>query len=238
MRSKWEHFQIYDSLIKEFAEILSADAWLMSPLTEFEEDVSFRDGKGIDRIAGKVDHLLGRIAAKYKEYGIDRKPLVFVKDNAGTYGMGIVVVGSGKEILNLNRSQRNKMARGKGASGIRAVIIQECIPTTDYFNGYAGEPVIYMIGDRVLGGFFRYSESRSETESLNAPGTRFAKLCLAGEEDFDDVLACYQGHCSFALYYTIARISCLAMGQEMKNRELCPRAVGRGVSDLGSRVPG
>ncbi|MBI5115998.1 glutamate--cysteine ligase [Candidatus Poribacteria bacterium] len=228
VRSKWEHFQIYDSLVKEFAEILSVDPWLLAPLTEFEDDVRFKDGKGIDRVATKIDYLIGRIAAKYNEYGINRKPLVFVKDNAGTYGMGIVVVGSGDEVLNLNRSQRNKMARGKSSSGIRAVIIQECIPTSDYFNEFAGEPVIYMVGDQVLGGFFRYSESKSETESLNAPGTQFAKLCLAGEEDFDDVLACYQGHCSFALYYTIARISCLAMGQEMKNRELCPPAVSHG----------
>lgn len=120
------------------------------------------------------------------------------------------------------------MSRGKGSSGIRAVVIQECIPTADYFNEFPGEPVVYMIGDQVLGGFFRYSETKSETESLNAPGTHFAKLCLAEDEDFDEILACYRGHCSFALYYTIARISCLAMGQEMKNRELCPPAVPQG----------
>ncbi|UCD57788.1 MAG: glutamate--cysteine ligase, partial [Candidatus Hydrogenedentota bacterium] len=100
VRSKWEHFQIYDSLIKEFAEILEVDPWLLSPLTEFEENVRFKDGKGIGRVAKKVDYLLDHIAAKYEEYGIDRKPLVFVKDNAGTYGMGIIVVGSGKELLN------------------------------------------------------------------------------------------------------------------------------------------
>jgi glutamate--cysteine ligase len=228
VRSKGEHFQIYSSFTEEFAGILGVDPWLLMPLTEFEDDVRFRDGTGIDRVAQKADYLLDRIAAKYGEYGIDRKPLVFVKDNAGTYGMGIIVVGSGKELLNLNRSQRNKMSRGKGSSGIRAVVIQECIPTTDYFNANPGEPVVYMIGDQVLGGFFRYSESKSETESLNAPGTRFAKLCLAGDEDFDEVLDCYLGHCSFALYYTIARISCLAMGQEMKNHELCPPVISQG----------
>lgn len=227
IRSKWEHFQIYDSLTREFAEILEVDPWLLSPLTEFEAEVSFKNGRGTDRVAKKVDYLLGRIAAKYDEYRLDRKPLVFIKDNAGTYGMGIIVVQSGEEVLNLNRSQRNKMSRGKSGSGIRAVIIQECIPTADYFNEHPGEPVIYMVGDQVLGGFFRYGESRSEAESLNAPGARFAKLCLV-EDDIDEVLACYDGHCSFSLYYTVARISCLAMGQEMKNHEFCPPAVSRG----------
>jgi glutamate--cysteine ligase len=227
IRSKWEHFQIYDSFINQFAEILEVDPWLLSPLTEFEDDVRFKDGKGADRVAKKVDYLIDRIAAKYKEYGIDKKPLVFIKDNAGTYGMGIITVSSGKEALNLNRSQRNRMSRGKSGSDIHAVLIQECIPTADYFNQQPGEPVVYMIGDQVLGGFFRYSEKRSETESLNAPGTQFAKLCLSADETFDDVLACYDGHCSFGLYYTIARISCLAMGQEMKNRELCPSEITR-----------
>jgi glutamate--cysteine ligase len=228
IRKKWEHFQIYESLIKEFAEILDIDPWLLCPLTELAGNINFKDGTGIDRVAEKADHLLSLIAAKYREYGIDRQPLLFIKDNSGTYGMGIIVVGSGEELLGLNRSQRNKMSRGKGSSGIQAVMIQECVPTAEYYNGKAGEPVVYMIGDQVLGGFFRYSESKSETESLNSPGTRFASLCLTDVEEFDNVLTCHRGHCSFDLYYTIARISCLAMGREMKNRELCPSEASPG----------
>lgn len=231
IRKKWEHFQIYDSLIREFAEILEVDPWLLSPFTEFEDNVSFKEGAGMERVAEKADHLLNRIAAKYREHGIDRKPLLFIKDNAGTYGMGIIVIGSGKELLNLNRSQRNKMSRGKGSAGIQAVVIQECIPTVDYYDGRAGEPVVYMIGDQIVGGFFRYSKTKSETESLNSPGTRFASLCLTKVEDFDNVLTCHHGHCSFDLYYTISRISCIAMGREMKNRELCPGEVSHGERD-------
>jgi glutamate--cysteine ligase len=222
VRKKWEHFQIYDMLIREFAEILDVDPWLLSPITEFEDNIDFKESIGMERLAKKADRLLGLIASKYHEYGIDRKPLLFIKDNTGTYGMGIIVIGSGEELLSLNRSQRNKMSRGKGSSGIQAVMIQECIPTADYYNGKAGEPVVYMVGTEVVGGFFRYSETKSETESLNSPGTRFASLCLTNVADFDDVIMCQNGHCSFDLYYTISRISCLAMGQEMKDRELCP----------------
>jgi glutamate--cysteine ligase len=221
-RTKWEHHQIYESLTKEFAEILDVDPWLLSPYSDFANDVRFKDGSGVEEAARKVDGLIERITAKYEEHGIDQKPLVFVKDNAGTYGMGIVVVGSGEELLGLNRSGRNKMSRGKGSSGISSVILQECIPTADYFNDHVGEPVVYMIADRVLGGFFRYSETKSETDSLNSPGTQFAKLCLTKADEFDEMLACHKGHCSFELYYAIARIACLATGYEMKNRELCP----------------
>jgi glutamate--cysteine ligase len=224
-RTKWQHFEIYDSLVSEFAEILSVDPWLLSPLSDFADGMSFKNGEGVDDAANKVDALIERIAAKYAEYGIEQKPLVFVKDNAGTYGMGIVVIGSGDELRGMNRSQRNKMSRGKAGSGISSVILQECIPTADYFNDHVGEPVVYMIADQVLGGFFRYSETKSATESLNSPGTQFAKLCLTKADEFDEALACHRGHCSFELYYTIARIACLATGYEIRNRKLCPPAI-------------
>lgn len=229
-RTKWEHFEIYDKLVGEFAEILDVDPWLLSPLTDLADGVNFKDGDGIDGAAEKVDRLLESIGAKYKEHGIEQKPLVFVKDNAGTYGMGIIVVESGDELRGLNRSGRNKMSRGKAGSGISSVILQECIPTADYFNDHVGEPVVYMIADQVLGGFFRYSETKSETESLNSPGTQFAKLCLTEADEFDEVLACHRGHCSFELYYTIARIACLATGYEIRNRKLCPPAISRSGS--------
>ena len=231
-RSKWENFQIYDLLIKEFAGILEADPWLLSPVTDFESDVDFKNGKGMDRVAAKIDSVLERIASKYEEYEIDRKPLVFVKDNAGTYGMGIIVVDSGEAVLRLNRSQRNKMSHGKGSAAIRAALIQECIPTAEYFKGRPGEPVVYLVGDKVLGGFFRYSDRKSETESLNSVGTQFAALCLTDVNEFDTVLACYHGHCSFELYYAVARVSCLAMGREMKNRELCPSTVAQDLDPV------
>jgi len=226
-RSKYEHFRLYNSLAKEFAEILEVDPWLLSPLTDVSEDVQFKSGRGVDQAARKVDLLIEQIAAKYDEHGIDRQPLVFVKDNAGTYGMGIVVVASGEELKGLNRSQRNKMSRGKGSSGISSVLLQECIPTADNFNGHVGEPVVYMLGDQVLGGFFRYNETKSVTDSLNSPGTQFAKLCMTEADEFDEMLVCHRGHCSFELYYTIARIACLATGYEIKNRELCPPAISQ-----------
>ena len=226
-RTKMEHFRLYNSLVEEFAEILEVDPWLLSPLTDLAEEVQFKNSDGVDRAAEKVDRLIERISAKYNEHGIDQKPLVFVKDNAGTYGMGIVVVESGDELRGLNRSQRNKMSRGKGSSGINSVILQECIPSADNFNDHVGEPVVYMIGDQVLGGFFRYSETKSATESLNSPGTQYAKLCMTEADEFDEMLACHRGHCSFELYYTIARIACLATGYEIRNRELCPPAISQ-----------
>ncbi|RJP23541.1 MAG: glutamate--cysteine ligase [Candidatus Abyssobacteria bacterium SURF_5] len=225
IRSKWEHTQFYMSLVQEFADILSVDPWLLSPVTEFESNILFKTGEGLDRVAKKVDHVREAVVAKYREYEIDREPVIFIKDNAGTYGMGIITVASGEQVLSLNRNQRKKMSRGKSGADIRSVIIQEGIPTSDYFIGQPGEPVVHMIGDQVLGGFFRYSESKSEIDNLNSPGTKFAKLCLREADEFDEALACYRGHCSFDLYYTIARISCLAMGHEMKSLELCPEVL-------------
>jgi hypothetical protein len=48
--------------------------------------------------------------AKYREHGIDDKPYVVVKADAGTYGMGVMTVKDASEVIGLNRKQRNKMS--------------------------------------------------------------------------------------------------------------------------------
>ena len=52
---------------------------------------------------------------KYKEYGINEKPFVVVKADAGTYGMGIMTVRDAEVLDDLNRKQRNKMASSRTA---------------------------------------------------------------------------------------------------------------------------
>ena len=113
--------------------------------------------------------------------------------------------------------------------GRRFAFVPACVAEPAGGSDVAGHVLAaLLLGDQVLGGFFRYSESKSETESLNSPGTQFAKLCMTEADDFDEALACYHGHCSFELYYTIARIACLAMGYEMRNRRLCPPVAPQG----------
>ena len=41
------------------------------------------------------------------------------------------------------------------------------------------EPVIYMIGETVVGGFYRYHREKCANENLNSPGMEFAPLSIS-----------------------------------------------------------
>jgi ElaB/YqjD/DUF883 family membrane-anchored ribosome-binding protein len=71
------------------------------------------------------------VRRKYKEYGIHEKPFVAVKADAGTYGMGVMMVHDASEVRDLNRKTRNKMSVVKEGMQVRDVIIQEGIPSIE-----------------------------------------------------------------------------------------------------------
>ena len=50
---------------------------------------------------------------KYDEYGIEGKPVLFVKNDSGTYGLGIIEIDSGEQLLNLSNRKVNKLTYGK-----------------------------------------------------------------------------------------------------------------------------
>jgi glutamate--cysteine ligase len=92
-----------------------------------------------------AETLLGKIRRKYKEYGIQEKPFIIVKADAGTYGMGIMTVRDPKDLADLNRRSRNKMSIIKDGQEVSEVILQEGVPTYERVNESVAEPVVYMI---------------------------------------------------------------------------------------------
>ena len=64
-----------------------------------------------------AEALLGKIRRKYKEYGINEKPFVIVKADAGTYGMGIMTVRDPKDLADLNRTHAQQDERHQGRPG-------------------------------------------------------------------------------------------------------------------------
>src|SRR5690606_5057957 len=113
-----------------------------------------------------TDALLAKIRRKYKEYGIQEKPFIIVKADAGTYGMGIMTVRDAKELADLNRKTRNKMSVTKDGLPVSEVILQEGVPTYERVNDAVAEPVVYMIDRYVVGGFYRVNAQRGADENL------------------------------------------------------------------------
>jgi glutamate--cysteine ligase len=222
-RRKSQHFHAYETVAEDFAELLGIDPWFVNPVFSQCGAVNFAEKAGEDCLAANVDYVLEEVRQKYREYGITETPFAIVKADAGTYGMGIMTVKSADEVRNLNRKTRNKMAVIKEGQQVDQVIIQEGVYTFEDVGGAVAEPVIYMIDQFVVGGFYRVHNARGKDENLNSPGMEFRPLAF--ETD------CHSPDCAgapgdppnrFYTYGVVARLANLAAAVEIE--EMAMRA--------------
>lgn len=212
-RYKSEHFRLLDRLIHEFGHDFDIDPWLLSPVTRMVEGVNEED---LSQIALAVDEVLLLTQEKYQRYGITDAPYAFVKNDSGTYGLGITFVFSSEEFRSLNRKKRNKLFTTKGDVGAQRFVVQEGILTADTYSGYPIEPVIYGIAGVPVGGFFRIHAAKNRFESLNSPGMSFSCLCLHKLDEPHETyfLDCEQKRELVAGAMFLARLAGLAAAQE------------------------
>ncbi len=172
-------------------------------------------------MAIQVDEVLKRTKEAYDRLKISTPPFAFVKNNAGTYGMGIMVVHSADELRTMNRRTKNKMSVGKNKKSIDSVVVQEGVPTATLIDRLAAEPVIYLVGCDLIGGFLRTNTEKGIEDNLNSQGMVFRKLCMSDlkspyEDDSADDLDHPEDEPILELVYgSIARISALATGLEL-----------------------
>nr|BFD64622.1 glutamate--cysteine ligase [Bdellovibrio sp. HM001] len=178
-RKKSTYFKYYNQLASEFAEVAKIDPFLLRVETELFEHFDIGDEGSRNALAEKVDQMLHRLSEEYKKRGITQEPFVFVKNNAGTYGLAVIRVGSGEEVKSWSYKSRKKMKAAKGGRDVEEVIIQEGIPSIVQADGASAEPVIYMLGCELAGGFLRTHAEKSSTESLNSPGAVYKRLCVS-----------------------------------------------------------
>lgn len=216
MRKKTNFFTQYDLVCDEFAKLINIDQWLVNAYFDIATDLDFSNNQGIESLAQKVDVIINKIKVKYAENNITDTPYVVVKANNGTYGMGVMTVKSGEEILKINRKSKNKMAVIKDGQTVHDVIIQEGVYTFEKINNQVSEPVIYMMDSSVIGGFYRVHPKKDVNENLNAMGAHFIPLTYACE-----ALPSKAKHpdcCApnrFYTYSVIARLALLASSYEI-----------------------
>jgi glutamate--cysteine ligase len=216
-RRKSHHFHVYDRVAEDFAKLVAIDPWFVNPYFSQCGKVNFAEKEGEDCLAANVEFVLGEAREKYAQYGITEAPFAIVKADAGTYGMGIMTVKSPDDVRNLNRKTRNKMAVIKEGQPVHEVIIQEGVYTFESVDGAVAEPVVYMMDQFVVGGFYRVHTDRGIDENLNSPGARYAPLAF--ETD------CHTPDCGgkpgdppnrFYTYGVVARLAALAAAIEIE----------------------
>lgn len=225
-RKKSTYFKYYNQLVEEFSQIAKIDPFLMRVETELFEHFDINDEESRKTLAGKVDAMLERLRVDYKKRGVKQEPFVFVKNNAGTYGLAVVRVGSGTEVLDWTYKSRKKMKAAKGGRDVEEVIIQEGIPSVVESDGASAEPVIYMIGCELAGGFLRTHSEKNSTESLNSPGAVYKRLCVS------DLAINTPGCPQENVYGWTAKLGLLAIAHEAKEmgvqfKGYTPRGCGK-----------
>ncbi|MCR9192086.1 MAG: glutamate--cysteine ligase [Gammaproteobacteria bacterium] len=214
-RLKSDHFRLYDEVVQEFAALISIDPWLINPLFSVVDGVDFMAKTGIESLSTAVDELLSRIKVQYREFGIKEKPYVVVKADRGTYGMGVMMVHDAAEIQQLNRKQRSKMAKTKGSQTVTQVMIQEGVYSYETMaDGAVAEPVVYMIGQYVVGGFYRVHQTLGKDDILNTPGMHFEPLAFSKACNMPSKQAHDGEYNRFYAYGVIARLAALAAARE------------------------
>lgn len=207
-RKKSNYFKYYNQLVNEFAAITKIDPFLLRVETELFEDFDITDESSREALAQRVDAMIDHLRTEYKKRGIDQEPFVFVKNNAGTYGLAVIRVGSGKEVKEWTYKSRKKMKAAKGGRDVEEVIIQEGIPSVVQADAATAEPVIYMIGCDLAGGFLRTHAEKDATESLNSPGAVYKRLCVS------DLAINTPGCPQENVYGWTAKLGLLAIAQE------------------------
>lgn len=213
-RLKSHHFKEANKMVEAFCRIVDIDPWLLSCLYLQVTDVSINEEADRQRLYESASVLFETIKQKYDDYGIKEKPFIFIKADAGTYGMGVVAIEHPEDILHLNRKARNKLSTGKSSQKILSYILQEGVPTISSVDNQVSEACIYQVANHFVGGFYRLNQQKSTRDNLNSQGMSFKKMCL-------DNKGCVYEDCgvdpdpNLEVYKLLGRLACLAAHREI-----------------------
>lgn len=220
-RYKTHHFTHYDKIAEEFADIIDIDPWLISPLSHQCGPIDYKAKIGLENLSKTVQEVLDRTKEYYETHEISCKPFVIVKSDSGTYGMAIVSVDTAEQVLNMNNKQRKKMSSAKEGLVAEQMIVQEGVYTHETWEGAVAEPVVYMIHNQVVGGFYRVHTGKTATDNLNSPGMHFEPLSFESSASNPDCTQnCDAAPNRFYAFGVVARLALLAAAREIHDAKI------------------
>ena len=211
-RKKHHFFKEYNLLAGEFADLLKIDPWHLTVKTELFSPFDMDSKENFSHLKQRASFMLEFLQAEHKRKNKEDEPYLFLKNNSGTYGLGVMDIYEMENLEQWSYKARKKMKATKGQTKISEIIIQEGIPTALHDpDRQSTEPVVYMIGNQVAGGFLRSHKKKDHKANLNSPGAVFRRFCMS------DLEIKIQGLIMENVYSWIAKIGTLALLQEMEN---------------------
>ena len=207
-RSKCRHFEHVSDLVHEIGDIVGIDPWLIGPWGFISRGRCLEEQFCRERLAAEIHEGLEFISSKYNEHGIESKPSLFIKNDRGTYGLGILRIESPDEILNLSKRKMNRLTYAKGGKDAEDFLLQEAVPTFLESNNSVIEPVGYGVNGEVISWFFRSNSKYGNFDNLNTPSTQFILETDLSEKASSEI------NSRKWLHTLIANISMIAMGRE------------------------
>ena len=186
-------------------------SWLIGPWGFVSRGRCLEELECGERLAAEIELGLEFISGKYDEHGIDANPSLFMKNDRGTYGLGILRIDGAEEILNLSKRKMNRLTYGRGGMQAEDFLLQEAVPTHLFSDGAVIEPVGYGVNGLVLSWFHRMNRKHGPLDNLNTPSTSFILDSELDEESSQKILS------RRFLHRTLAEISMIAMTLEAAN---------------------
>jgi len=206
-RRKSQHYEVLAEYVEEIAHMLDIDAWHLMPEWFVSEHKCLEKQECRIELAAEVDEFLTSLRDKYQSLGIEREPVAFIKNDRGTYGLGIMTVRSGDELLELSNRKMNKLMYSKGGADVENFLIQEGIPTIlENEDGAPVEPVVYLVDGQAASWFYRINHKKSDIDNLNSPSAQFESFLQSGGQ---------YGEHAHGWHALVAELSMLAMGKEL-----------------------
>lgn len=205
-RLKSQFFTQYDLICKKFATDFNLDSWIFT--TKFQElnMIDFNNPDSLNAVQLVIDKMFMEIKDEYRVHKIDKKPFLMIKADNGTYGMGIMSIEDNFNFTKLNRKDKNKMATIKDGWKVNKLIVQEGVESIlKTPEGHTAEPVIYSIGNNIIGGFYRVNNIKGIHDNLNSNGMYFTQMA---PQDIATPI--------FFSYALLAKLSIIAAKNELK----------------------
>ena len=207
--------------VRQFGKILDLDPWLFSTLYAVAEGINIHHTADHTKLQDMASDLFRLIQKKYNEYHIEEKPFIFIKPDAGTYGMGVMPIEDPSDFAHLNRKDKNKLHRGKGSQVIDRYLLQEGVATIYNIEHEVSEVCIYQIENNLVGGFYRSHAGKTERQNLNSQGMEFKKMC-PHQKKYGDC-GIHHDINIFDVYRILARIAGIAAHREVIELERHPK---------------
>ena len=201
------HFDHLRPLVEEVSGIIGIEPWYLICDSFVSEKKCLEKETCRVKLAEEVDEFIALLSERYRALGLVRDPVVYVKNNRGTYGLGIMTVTSGEQLLNLSNRKMKKLMYGKGTSDVEDFLIQEGVPTLmKTKEGFPVEPVVYLVDGDASSWFYRVNAKRDDIGNLNSPSAQF----VTSDQEPGYMTHAHNWHA------LVAEISMLAMGLELE----------------------